>query len=244
LNEDLEKAIADSNIEIVTIPGGCTGLLQPLDTSINKRLKERIKTSYNSWLDSMQNKLANDLNKGSNMVTTKCGNIIAPTFDDIRAWFVKALREESSQKIINSFITCGITYGINELVHLNLQLEENWNTMLKNLEDEGSVEPYLDETQTKLKVLLNEEDEVLLDDEDEENQGQEEAKEGQEEVKNEGNIEESRKNEGNREERQIERKKEEKGKQKMKGTSAERSGKKSDLLKGQSKINGFFSAKT
>jgi len=35
-SDDINKAIEGSNIEIVEIPGGCTGFLQPLDTAINR----------------------------------------------------------------------------------------------------------------------------------------------------------------------------------------------------------------
>ena len=35
-------AIAELGIEIIHIPGGCTGLTQPLDVGINKPFKSRV----------------------------------------------------------------------------------------------------------------------------------------------------------------------------------------------------------
>ena len=121
-SEDIEKAIKDSNIEIISIPGGCTGFLQPIDTAVNKGLKDRIKQSYHSWIDFKSNNLKKDVAVGTHLTTTKSGNFQSPSLDNIRDRFLKALQEESPQRIINAFIPRGITYEMHELFHLNQQL--------------------------------------------------------------------------------------------------------------------------
>jgi len=40
------NAIADLGIEIISIPGGCTGLCQPLDVGINKPFKARVRALW------------------------------------------------------------------------------------------------------------------------------------------------------------------------------------------------------
>ena len=92
------------------IPGGCTSFLQPLDTAINKGLKERSKNYYQLWLDSKRNLLQQNVNEGARLASTKCGNILAPTNENISDWFTKTILEESPQRIINAFISCGLTF--------------------------------------------------------------------------------------------------------------------------------------
>ncbi len=44
------NAIADLDIEIISIPGGCTGLCQPLDVGINKPFKARVRALWEEWM--------------------------------------------------------------------------------------------------------------------------------------------------------------------------------------------------
>jgi len=143
-------------------------------------LKERIKSSYQLWLDSKRTLLQQDANEGTHLASTKCGNILAPTNENIRDWFTKAILEESPQRIINAFISCGITYGIHELVHLNKQLEENWNLLLEQIEESSDDNPYLDSTEVQLKVTINEGDDIITkEDEDEDEERREEEENNQ-----------------------------------------------------------------
>ena len=64
-------AIAKLGIEIIHIPGGCTGLTQPLDVGINKPFKSRVRVLWEEW---MINKI-------------DCtGLVYAPTREDISGW--------------------------------------------------------------------------------------------------------------------------------------------------------------
>ena len=47
------NAIAELGIEIIHIPGGCTGLTQPLDVGINKPFKSRVRVLWEEWMRSI-----------------------------------------------------------------------------------------------------------------------------------------------------------------------------------------------
>ena len=42
--------IEDLGVEIIHIPGGCTGLCQPVDIGIGKPLKSRARQLWESWM--------------------------------------------------------------------------------------------------------------------------------------------------------------------------------------------------
>jgi hypothetical protein len=50
LTEEVKKVIRAGNSDMVVIPGGMTSLLQPLDVSVNKPFKDRLKATYTEWM--------------------------------------------------------------------------------------------------------------------------------------------------------------------------------------------------
>jgi len=44
------KACKDAGFEVVFVPGGYTGTLQPLDVSINRKYKRVLTAGFNVWL--------------------------------------------------------------------------------------------------------------------------------------------------------------------------------------------------
>ena len=47
------RAIQELGVEVIHIPGGCTGLLQPLDVGLNKPFKVRVRASWEEWMMAM-----------------------------------------------------------------------------------------------------------------------------------------------------------------------------------------------
>ena len=69
------QAVVDSiqalGIEVIHIPGGCTGMLQPLDVGINRPYKVRIRAKWEEWMmDTID----------------RYGEIRPPTREDVSAW--------------------------------------------------------------------------------------------------------------------------------------------------------------
>ena len=44
------SSIQDLGVEVQHIPGGCTGLVQPVDVGIGKPFKNRIRNRFEDWL--------------------------------------------------------------------------------------------------------------------------------------------------------------------------------------------------
>ncbi len=74
--EPVTNAIADLGIEIISIPGGCTGLCQLLDVGINKLFKARVRALWEEWMiDEID----------------WTGMVYAPTREDISSWVAEVL---------------------------------------------------------------------------------------------------------------------------------------------------------
>ena len=52
LMESIKKRLKDVNTDVAIIPGGLTGQLQPLDVSINKPFKEKVRVLWSNWMAS------------------------------------------------------------------------------------------------------------------------------------------------------------------------------------------------
>ena len=44
------NAIADLGVQVEHIPGGCTGLCQPIDVGIGKPIKNRVRNYWEDWM--------------------------------------------------------------------------------------------------------------------------------------------------------------------------------------------------
>ena len=47
--QEMLKYLEKKDIKTFVIPSGCTSLVQPLDVSINKPFKDRMKKYFNDW---------------------------------------------------------------------------------------------------------------------------------------------------------------------------------------------------
>jgi len=80
------------------IPPGCTGLLQPLDTHINKSYKDYMRKLFDKWFADRGSKEEN---------RTKAGNLRAPSADLVIEWALEAWENISEDLIEKSFKHCG-----------------------------------------------------------------------------------------------------------------------------------------
>ena len=89
------NAIQDCGVEVQHIPGGCTGLCQPVDIGINKPYKSRIKQLWESWM--IQEGLID-------------GTTSPPTRELISEWAAIAMKELPVQIIRNAWLHSEYTW--------------------------------------------------------------------------------------------------------------------------------------
>ena len=106
----------DNNITHVTIPGGCTSKVQPLDVSLNKPFKACI---CGAWEEYMVRKAQNN---------QRCDNIPTASKSDIAHWIIDANKclNAQTEMIRKSFLVCGISNSLdgseNHLIRMPEQL--------------------------------------------------------------------------------------------------------------------------
>ena len=94
--------IQEMGVEVIHIPGGCTGLCQPVDVGFNKPFKDRVRRLWTEWM----------IDEGLNSGTTS-----APTMKVVAEWIDAVLTEmrNETQIIKNAWMKTGYEwydYGI------------------------------------------------------------------------------------------------------------------------------------
>ena len=106
--------IEDLGVEVVHIPGGCTGLCQPVDIGINKPFKTRVRVSWEEWMLEDPNRLINQTRP--------------PTRKNIADWCSAAMKITPEQMIRNAWRHGQFAYFIPTVEPQNTAAVEPQNT--------------------------------------------------------------------------------------------------------------------
>lgn len=101
ISENTKKHIKKFNVLASVVPGGCTKFIQAPDVSWNKPFKDRIRSFYDEWLASDQDK-----------EFTTGGNLKAPNKRLIVEWVLKSWNELPKELISRSFKSVGLTVSL------------------------------------------------------------------------------------------------------------------------------------
>lgn len=100
LTNPVQRTLQSLNTECVVIPGGMTGVLQPLDVCVNKPFKDRLRAKWQEWM------LLGD------HTFTATGRTRKAKLDVICGWIKEAWNDIPSEMIKKSFHKCCITNTI------------------------------------------------------------------------------------------------------------------------------------
>jgi hypothetical protein len=93
------KLLGELSLDTLYIPPGCTSLVQPLDTDLNKPWKNRLREKFHEWLIDVGSKPTN---------MTKSGFVKAPDYETVIEWILQANQEIPTTFVRNAFASCGI----------------------------------------------------------------------------------------------------------------------------------------
>ena len=79
----------DLKSQIAVIPGGLTCQLQPLDVSVNKSFKQKVRERWNKWIGDPHHDL------------TTSGRMKRPSISEVCEWVKKSGRKKVSQEVWN-----------------------------------------------------------------------------------------------------------------------------------------------
>jgi hypothetical protein len=85
------KSVASSFSKVYYIPSGCTSILQPLDTHVNRSVKARFRYYFEKWLRKTYPNPANQ------------GTLKPPPFDEIIFWVLLSIENVKESLIKESF---------------------------------------------------------------------------------------------------------------------------------------------
>ena len=123
LSKPVRSTLRSINTECVVIPGGMTSMLQPLDVSINKPFKDRMRAKWQNWMLAGQHSF------------TAGGRIRKVELDEICRWISDAWDDIPPEMIAKSFRKCCITNALDGTEDEEIWGEESDSDPFEDLDE-------------------------------------------------------------------------------------------------------------
>ena len=152
LTQGANKAAAKLETDLAVIPGGLTSILQPLDVSINKPFKDKLRQKWVDWMMAGNQKL------------TKAGNISKPDITVVVRWTKEAWDDIPCEMVKKYFLKCGISNNMDGTQD---------DCLFEDFDDVGSISSEHDNYTADIEILdeaynqlYNQSDSDVTDDDD------------------------------------------------------------------------------
>ena len=119
------KAVANKHAKIAVIPGGMTKLLQPLDISVNKSFKSRIRLNWEKWMNQDKKEF------------TKSGRRKRATYAEVCKWVIDSWNYITSDTIRNGFKKPGLINYQNKDADENEEMSNGMDERDENEQDDA-----------------------------------------------------------------------------------------------------------
>ncbi|KAL8571450.1 hypothetical protein ACOMHN_009382 [Nucella lapillus] len=96
---DVQAAMGGRDVDLAFIPGGCTGLAQPIDIGVVKQFKDALRDSWVQWMAQPR-------------PLTAAGNLRQLSRQDVVTWVGQAWERVGAQTIVTSFLRCAISNAL------------------------------------------------------------------------------------------------------------------------------------
>lgn len=120
LDQRVKDKLAACHTDLVVIPGGMTSQLQPLDVSINKPVKDRMRALYSEWLHGCH-------------TFTASNRVKRASIEEMARWVVEAWLGIPASMIVKAFKKCSISNAMD-----GTEDEMLWSDSDKELSDSDS----------------------------------------------------------------------------------------------------------
>lgn len=97
LHKSVREQLKTMKTDVAIIPGGMTGILQPLDVGVNKPFKDRIRQKWVDWL------------QRDDHAFTPRGNLKRPALATVCGWVKDSWEDIPSELITRAFLKCSIS---------------------------------------------------------------------------------------------------------------------------------------
>lgn len=96
LTAKVKAVLQKEHTDMLVIPGGLTGQLQPLDVGVNKPFKDLLRREYNEWISSENREL------------TPSGRVRRASLATVCGWVLSAWAAVPRDAVVRSFAKCGL----------------------------------------------------------------------------------------------------------------------------------------